>query len=258
MLGYRAVAPLPAQLLFACPPLAETTWALLRNAIQEINSHNASGLSFEELYRNAYHMVVYKFGDRLYQGLVQVEREHLSGVAGRIESVGSETFLRTLKSEWEAHVKSVAMIRDILMYLDRIYVRQQGLTPVHSLGLRLWRAVVVGAPPIRERLVSLFLSEVARERRGERGDRSLLRATSQMLEDLGRDEYEAVLEEPYIAATREFYAAEGAAREQADDVPSYLKHVEARLSEEADRVHALLASFSEAKVAGALEAELVA
>jgi hypothetical protein len=30
---------------------AENTWQLLENAIHEINNHNASGLSFEELYR---------------------------------------------------------------------------------------------------------------------------------------------------------------------------------------------------------------
>ena len=34
----------------ACRP-AENTWALLEAAILEINNHNASGLSFEELYR---------------------------------------------------------------------------------------------------------------------------------------------------------------------------------------------------------------
>ena len=31
--------------------LAEKTWKVLEDAIQEINNHNASGLSFEELYR---------------------------------------------------------------------------------------------------------------------------------------------------------------------------------------------------------------
>ena len=30
---------------------AETTWNLLKNAIHEIHKQNASGLSFEELYR---------------------------------------------------------------------------------------------------------------------------------------------------------------------------------------------------------------
>lgn len=30
---------------------ADNTWLLLESAIHEINNHNASGLSFEELYR---------------------------------------------------------------------------------------------------------------------------------------------------------------------------------------------------------------
>ena len=45
-------------------------------------------------------------------------------MAERIETAQGEGFLRALKSEWEAHNKSVQMIRDILMYMDRIYVKQ--------------------------------------------------------------------------------------------------------------------------------------
>ena len=33
------------------PKYAEKTWKILEHAIQEIYNHNASGLSFEELYR---------------------------------------------------------------------------------------------------------------------------------------------------------------------------------------------------------------
>ena len=36
-------------------------WNLLRNAIQEIQRKNNTGLSFEELYRNAYTMGTYSF-----------------------------------------------------------------------------------------------------------------------------------------------------------------------------------------------------
>ena len=63
----RGVAPAAAARLVECAalhraasptapthpstPCAETTWQLLEKAIGEINNHNASGLSFEELYR---------------------------------------------------------------------------------------------------------------------------------------------------------------------------------------------------------------
>ena len=52
-------------------------WELLKNAIQEIQKKNNSGLSFEELYRNAYTMVLHKHGEKLYKGLEDVVHEHL-------------------------------------------------------------------------------------------------------------------------------------------------------------------------------------
>lgn len=52
-------------------------WALLKNAIQEIQRKNNSGLSFEELYRNAYTMVLHKHGEKLYTGLREVVTDHL-------------------------------------------------------------------------------------------------------------------------------------------------------------------------------------
>lgn len=55
----------------------DSIWALLKNAIQEIQKKNNSGLSFEELYRNAYTMVLHKHGERLYNGLKEVVTNHL-------------------------------------------------------------------------------------------------------------------------------------------------------------------------------------
>ena len=39
---------------------ANRTWETLHDAIREIHRQNASGLSFEELYRNAYNMVLHQ------------------------------------------------------------------------------------------------------------------------------------------------------------------------------------------------------
>ena len=82
---------------------------------------------------NAYNMVVNKYGERLYRGLVETETSHLGVVAARIEEQQGESFLRLIKAEWEAHIKAVQMIRDILMYMDRIYVKQQA----RALGCRV-------------------------------------------------------------------------------------------------------------------------
>ena len=73
---------------------AEKTWKILRDAIDKINRRDASGLSFEELYRNAYNMVLHRHGKALYEGLVAVVSEHLREVvAPAIERAEGDGFL---------------------------------------------------------------------------------------------------------------------------------------------------------------------
>lgn len=45
---------------------AVNTWNALKDAINEIHNQNASALSFEELYRKGYNLVLHKHGDLLY------------------------------------------------------------------------------------------------------------------------------------------------------------------------------------------------
>lgn len=119
----------------------QSIWGLLKNAIQEIQKKNNSGLSFEELYRNAYTMVLHKHGERLYTGLREVVKEHLIvKVSGSLLNVGDDVslyytcficsqvrcevleslhnnFLQVLNQAWNDHQTSMVMIRDILMYM---------------------------------------------------------------------------------------------------------------------------------------------
>ena len=93
-------------------------WKLLKNAIQEIQKKNNSGLSFEELYRNAYTMVLHKHGEKLYAGLRDVVTEHLvTKVRQDVLDSLNNNFLQTLNKAWNDHQTSMVMIRDILMYM---------------------------------------------------------------------------------------------------------------------------------------------
>ena len=98
---------------------ANRTWQTLHDAIREIHRQNASGLSFEELYRNAYNMVLHKFGDKLYNGLSDTITRHLQSVAFQVVEANDELFLQELKDKWDKHKLSSIMIRDILMYMVR-------------------------------------------------------------------------------------------------------------------------------------------
>ncbi len=93
---------------------------MLKNAIQEIQKKNNSGLSFEELYRNAYTMVLNKFGEKLYNGLKEVVNEHLvNKVRKDVHSSLNNNFLYVLNQSWNDHQIAMVMIRDILMYMVR-------------------------------------------------------------------------------------------------------------------------------------------
>ncbi|MBW0469608.1 hypothetical protein O181_009323 [Austropuccinia psidii MF-1] len=57
------------------------TWSRLSKAINEILNHNASKLSFEEHYRYAYNMVLYKQGTKLFNGVRDLVANHLEDQA---------------------------------------------------------------------------------------------------------------------------------------------------------------------------------
>ena len=48
---------------------ASTNWDTIRDAIHKIYMKEASTLSYEELYRTAYHLVLYKHGQMLYDNV---------------------------------------------------------------------------------------------------------------------------------------------------------------------------------------------
>ena len=241
----------------AKPQYADKTWAVLRDAICQINRRDASGLSFEELYRNAYNMVLHRHGDKLYRGLVEVTKEHLAGVASDVDAARGDTFAVTLEKKWREHQKSMSMIRDILMYMDRIYAPPNALEPVYDLGLSLWRDVVLRDEAINARVRDFLLSAIDAERRGERVDAGAVRAMTRMLMDVGEDVYVHDFETHLLHATAAFYRSESETLLGSCDCYAYLRRAEARLEEEHARVGAYLCARTEAFLVRRAEQELL-
>jgi len=239
------------------PSYADKTWKVLEDAIKEIHNQNASGLSFEELYRNAYNMVLHKYGERLYSGLVATLTKHCKDVASKVECKEGLPFLAELKKRWDDHNKSTQMIRDILMYMDRTFVQQQQRIPVYQLGLELWRDHVVRNKQILERLQSILLGQVYKERTGEKIDHALFRLVTQMLMDLGLPVYVEDFEIAFLTASAEFYRKEATEYLASCDCPTYLAKAEARLAEEGVRCSLYLGEGTEAKITRVVEAELI-
>ncbi|KYN33286.1 Cullin-3, partial [Trachymyrmex septentrionalis] len=239
----------------------ESIWALLKSAIQEIQKKNNSGLSFEELYRNAYTMVLHKYGERLYTGLKEVVTQHLENkVREDVLRSLHNNFLQTLNLAWNDHQTSMVMIRDILMYMDRVYVQQNDVDNVYNLGLIIFRDQVVRYGCVRDHLRETLLGMVARERRGEVVDRSAIKNACQMLMLLGinnRQVYEEDFERPFLQQSAEFYRMESQKFLAENSASVYIKKVEARICEESERAKHYLDESTESRIVEVVEEELI-
>ncbi|XP_074657662.1 cullin-3-A-like [Tubulanus polymorphus] len=236
-------------------------WNSLKNAIQEIQKKNNSGLSFEELYRNAYTMVLHKHGEKLYTGLREVVTDHLiSKVREDVLTALHNNFLQTLNSSWNDHQTSMVMIRDILMYMDRVYVLQNNVDNVYNLGLIIFRDQVVRYPVIRDHLQTTLLEMVAKERRGEVVDRGAVKNACQMLMVLGIDSrsvYEEDFERPFLKQSADFYRLESQKFLAENSASVYINKVECRINEEAERATHYLDKTTEEPIVQVLEEELI-
>ncbi|KJE93406.1 Cullin 3 [Capsaspora owczarzaki ATCC 30864] len=261
------------------PAYVDRTWLLLRDAIIEIQHQNASGLSYEVLYRNSYNLVLHKQGGRLYNGLVQVITEHLRSVATRIENSIGGNFLARLTRAWSEHTTAMKMIRDILMYMDRVYVesknreraaaandpphlrREQHRLEVYDLGLSIFGEEVARHPRIKQHLLRTLIDLIRRERDGEVIDRGSIKSATQMLIELGIHSHAVYvddLEGPLLADTEQYYQAESQRLLGELTASEYMKRVEERIREELERVAHYLDALSEPPLKRVVERELIA
>ncbi|CAH8253462.1 unnamed protein product [Arabidopsis lyrata] len=240
------------------PKYADKTWQILERAIHQIYNQDASGLSFEELYRNAYNMVLHKFGEKLYTGFIATMTSHLKEKSKLIEAAQGGSFLEELNKKWNEHNKALEMIRDILMYMDRTYIESTKKTHVHPMGLNLWRDNVVHFTKIHTRLLNTLLDLVQKERTGEVIDRGLMRNVIKMFMDLGESVYQEDFEKPFLDASSEFYKVESQEFIESCDCGDYLKKAEKRLTEEIERVAHYLDAKSEEKITSVVEKEMIA
>lgn len=114
---------------------------MLASSLKEIHTKNASSLSFEELYRKAYRIVLMGKCADLYDRVKQLESDWLGQeiqkrITASITSslllakepvdvqdqsnerrAAGEKFLSVLREAWEDHQLCMGMITDVLMYM---------------------------------------------------------------------------------------------------------------------------------------------
>ncbi|KAH8891856.1 Cullin-domain-containing protein [Thozetella sp. PMI_491] len=195
----------------------EPCWQLIEQALVDIHTRNAGRLSFEQLYRASYKIVLRKQGQQLYERVKSFEENWfktrivpeiieltprnvalttLDTVSANERRQMGEKFLRGLRDKWQAHNLAMNMAADILMYLERTYMTELKGTSVFAATIGLYRSMILaydlGIPHseldrnicISDFLIALIIGLINMEREGDVIDKALVRESTLMLEQL--------------------------------------------------------------------------
>lgn len=174
----------------------EALWLVLADAIAHIQNKNVSKLLYEHLYRLAYTLVLQKAGDRLYNDVALLISSHLRARRGRVLAIldsslpsTNEEFLRALADEWTDHMQLVKFISDVLMYLNRVYVKEHRKLLISELGVVLFELEFLryNNNELACLLVHIVNGEITRLRSGPIATRLLLVKMISMLETVSED-----------------------------------------------------------------------
>ncbi len=208
-------------------------WELIQDALKDIHTRNAGKLSFEQLYRASYKIVIKKRGQDLYnqvkdfeemwfrqmviptiaelvtKNLVTVTLLNVPGTSANERRAMGEKFLRGIKESWETHHMAMNMVADILMYLDRGHIYDNNLPSIYTVTIGLFRDHILRAwlDPTNPEGASVFailnaviLDHINMERDGDMVDRNLLRHCIAMLEVLYETDAELEHEKLYLTS----------------------------------------------------------
>lgn len=253
----------------------EVCWNMLNEAFRDIHNRSSGRLSFEQLYRAAYKIVLRKNGAALYDRVKQFEEqwfaEHVIPKIAVLVTTGliniglgtkatssvnerrqtGEGFLKGLRDTWEEHNTSMNMSADILMYLDRAWTQQDpSRLPIFATTIALFRDHILrsclnsnSSSLVIDLMISVMLDQINMERDGDVIDRNLIRSCSRMLNSLYETDderefnklYLTVFEPRLLDSSESFYGAECQRLLREGDTGTWLRHCQRRLNEEADR-----------------------
>lgn len=275
----------------------EEYWDILRNALSDIHTKNASKLAFEALYRAGYKIVILKQTDRLYDEVKAFEEQwfkqqvmphmralitsNLVAISG-IGVLGATTderrttgekFLRGLKNAYGDHHTSMSLITDVLMYMDRTYYIDNRKVSIFTTAMGLFRDHVLRSKMVQasgelttfDIFVPVILDQIQMERDGDVIDKNLIKSCTSMLEGLYETDedkeseklYLTVFEPQFLAKSQEFYAKECDVLLANADASSWLRQTQKRLTEEADRCRTTISLLTEQKITDIVESEMI-
>lgn len=222
---------------------ADSWFQYLEPAVKAVLASEKVPHSLELLYRKVEDICMQKQAPELYSHLRTACDKQASDELRKLEGllVDSDAFLRQVDDTWQRRSSQMLSIRAIFLHLDRTYVVQGNEANTRSLwdmSLQQFRSHFTDAAGVEKKAVNALLALINRERDGETVDHARLRSLLRMFTAIGT--YEESFQDPFILATSDYYRAESKNLFTEMDVPVYLRHVEGRLAEEAERSNQVL------------------
>ncbi|EGD77867.1 hypothetical protein PTSG_09501 [Salpingoeca rosetta] len=168
----------------------DTLWSKLDNAITLIQEHRESKLSFEELYRTAYQMCVQSHDQELVKRVTNKLKARANKLRQGIEEcigIDRVAFLKKLSSAYSMYCLGVIKMSDILMYLDKQYRARRNLPTIFTIAMGVFESEVVMAANLNSELQDALLVLLDEDREGKAIERSVVKACTSMLVQLGAD-----------------------------------------------------------------------
>ncbi|KAI2619255.1 putative cullulin 3 [Hypoxylon sp. NC1633] len=211
----------------------EHCWEKLRDALRDIHMRNAGDLSFEQLYRYSYKIVLRKAGQKLYDRVKEFEEKWFADqvlppiwalitpnlVSLTLEQAPDENvmerramgekFLKGIRSSWVNHDLSMNMIADILMYLERGNLKGNERPTIYTAAIGLFRDHILRNTVVEQNgsthlvfeiLTTTIIDHINMERTGDAIDKALLRNCTSMLEYLFETDDECDGEQLYLTS----------------------------------------------------------
>eukprot|EP01029_Cantina_marsupialis_P007579 TRINITY_DN184_c0_g3_i2.p1 TRINITY_DN184_c0_g3~~TRINITY_DN184_c0_g3_i2.p1 ORF type:complete len:739 (+),score=206.46 TRINITY_DN184_c0_g3_i2:70-2286(+) len=222
----------------------------LRKGIEVIFRKEHSNLSYEELYRSAYALVIQKKADQLFKMVEDLIADHVDLLAGKMMSHHEDELLRMVAEIWKDFCKCTGMIKDVLLYMDstddKVPSTQRGRQAQYSirmLSLRIWTAKIMSNESIGPNITRLLLACISRERNGELIDTDSMKACISMMIDLEKDTlslYRSMFENDFLEETSQFFRCEAQEFIANSTTVEYLRKVSKRFKEEEGRANLYL------------------
>ncbi|RNF14867.1 putative cullin-like protein [Trypanosoma conorhini] len=212
--------------------IVDERWKIVRDTVVAILNKAMSQYSFQQVHHSVFQMCQQQRSGVLFDNLEAILSSHVNGLSDRLLRVAEETFLQSLKKEWDEFTLAVNYIGKTLLYLNNNYTCHGQTIP--QMGERLFCDVVLRNAQLSEAFVKCVRGSLSADADAKRALKALGLKISQLYRDVL---YEPQVEKPLIAVLTEQYRQEMLIKQCELDINGYvgwalhvIEDVEAKVS----------------------------